>query len=105
MTRSSTATVQTPGAAAALASPGGDEGKDARIAALEAKLAELQAPALPAVVFEPITKHGAERLALSPTGTLTVAEVMAKIDAGELAEPQTNYLCCDGFYARRGRQV
>ena len=56
------------------------------------------------MVFEPITKHGAERLALSPTGTLTVAEVMAKIDAGELAEPQTNYLCRDG-YARRGRQV
>lgn len=79
------------------------EEKDARIAELEAKLAAAQAaPKLPQVVFEPKTPHGKAALAASDTAEFTVAQVMAKIDAGELREPLNNCLCSDGYYVRRG---
>jgi len=47
------------------------------------------------------TPHGAAALASSETGDMTVAEVMAAIDAGRLREPFNHYLCKDGYYARR----
>jgi len=75
------------------------EEKDARIAELEAKLAEAQR--LPQVVYEPTTPHGAAALAASDTAGMTVKQVMAAIDAGQLREPLSSYLCADGYYARR----
>lgn len=84
----------------------------AQIAALREQLAAANArvsglvaaqavPTGDAVVFEPVTPHGKVRLAESPTGRMTTAEVAAKIEAGELPEPTTSYLCRDGYLTRR----
>jgi hypothetical protein len=114
-TRSATQTVQTPGAPAAEDLPvDGEQDQAAVIAALQAQLAAQTAEterlrAAPAavlaaatsMVYEPQTPHAAEKLAMSPTARMTVAEVMAQIDAGKLAEPVNSYLCRDGYYARR----
>jgi hypothetical protein len=97
--------------------PDGDAADPAlRIAELEASLAAAQQAAieanarateaaskaaLPQVVFEPATPHGSKALAASETGHMTMAEVMAAIDAGQLDEPTNAYLCSDGYYARR----
>lgn len=75
------------------------EEKDAEIAALKAELAE--AKRLPQVVYEPKTPHGLAALASSDTAGMTVKQVMAAIDAGQLREPLNSYLCADGYYARR----
>jgi hypothetical protein len=81
--------------------------KDAQIAALKAQLAELTAASkLPQVVTEPVTPHGAIALAQSAFAGMTVAELMAGIDAGKYREPPvTSVLCADGWYARRGMSV
>lgn len=81
--------------------------KDAQIAALQAQLAEMQAQAkLPQVVYEPITPHGAQALAQSQFAGMTVAQLMAGIDAGKYREPPvTSVLCSDGWYARRGNAI
>lgn len=81
----------------------------ARLAALEAENARLRAaaeskPELPQVLYEPVTPHGAEKLAASPTAHLTVAQVMASIDEGRMKEPTTNLLCRDGWYCSRARR-
>jgi len=127
MARSSNLNIQTPGtpptaddlqeqaaneAAAADAEQkqdltGGDDvaALKAKLAALEAKNAELTADleskAKAAIVFEPQTPHGMERLAASATKDMTVAEVMKAIDDKRLTEPMTSYLCADGNYCRR----
>ena len=77
-----------------------DQDKDARIAELEAALAAQQK--LPQPVYEPVTPHGAAALKSSDMASMTVAQVMAAIDAGKLREPLASYLCADGYYARRG---
>lgn len=56
---------------------------------------------LPQAVYEPETPHGKANLAASDTATMTVAQVMAAIDAGKLKEPVNSYLCADGYYSRR----
>jgi len=53
------------------------------------------------VVYTPETPHGKERMAESPVSHLTAAQVAAMIDAGELPEPTTSYLCADGYLPRR----
>jgi hypothetical protein len=76
-----------------------------QLAALRAENARLQAqlatPAKPSVLFEPVTKHGAQALAASAFAHLTVEALMAKIDAGEAREPTTSVLCANGWYATR----
>lgn len=74
----------------------------AQLATKEAENAELKAKAaLPQVVYEPVTPHGAAAMAASAVSEMTVAQVMAEIDAGRLKEPITSYLCSNGYYARR----
>jgi hypothetical protein len=80
----------------------------AEIAALKAKLAAAEAEAASlrktedtSLVFTPVTPHGAQKLAISETAHMSVAEVMAAIADGSLSEPQNNYLCKDGYYTRR----
>lgn len=86
---------------------GGDDvaALKAQLAALQAKNAELEADlaskAKSNIVYTPDTPHGLERLATSATAGMTVAQVMAAIDAGRLDEPMTSYLCADGNYCRR----
>lgn len=128
MTRSSALKVQTPGAApkandVSATQPAQEQDGDAeqtvdltkgageleslraKLAAAEAKNAELQAnlasKAKSNIVYEPLTPHGKERLESSATRSMTVAQVQAAIDDGTLAEPITNYLCLDGHYCRR----
>lgn len=108
MPRVNTTTV-TPGAEGDKPEAGDEQGlkppvddKDARIAELEAKLAAQEAESkLPKVVYEPVTPHGAAALAASDYAGMTVAELMAMIDAGRAKEPMTSVLCADGWYARR----
>ena len=103
-TRATSQAVQVPGDSPA---QGDSQGLtvEERLAQLEAENARLkaaaEAPALPSVVYEPTTPHGAVKLAESATGDKTVAQVMALIDAGKLQEPVSNYLCKDGYYTRR----
>jgi hypothetical protein len=74
----------------------------AELAALRAENAALKAKAeLPQTVFEPETPHGKIARAASEFAHLTVAELMAKIDAGEAKEPFTSVLCADGYYTAR----
>jgi hypothetical protein len=75
----------------------------AEIAALKAAAAASDAAKLPQVVYEPQTPHGIARLAESATAHMTVAEVMAAISDKRMPEPETNYLCKDGYYVRRPR--
>lgn len=121
MGRSATQNVQTPGAVApqddaATAEQPTDQA--AVIAALQAQLkaqevenARLRAASsaadsgLPQVVYEPETPHGKEAMRTSPTAHMTVGQVQAAIDAGEMAEPVTSYLCKDGYYSRRARSA
>ena len=86
--------IQTPGAEGV--APEVD--KDAEIAALKAQLA---ASKLPQVVYEPVTPNGKRALEASAFAHLTVAQLMAEIDAGNVKEPITSMLCADGYYARR----
>jgi hypothetical protein len=83
------------------------EDKDALIAKLQAQLADHEAKdKLPQVVSEPTTPHGAIALAQSAFAGMTVAELMAGIDAGKYREPPvTSVLCSDGWYARRGNSL
>jgi len=95
--------------------PGDDEGgadssAAVQIAALQAQLAaanaqlaakEAAAAKTPQVVFEPVTPHGAQALDASQFKHLTVAQLVAKIDVGEVKEPFVSVLCADGYYARR----
>lgn len=99
--------IEVPGAA----QPGETEAPDtatldpaAELEALRAENARLRAaaqPATPSVVYTPETPHGKQAKAASPFAHLTVAELMAKIDAGEAKEPTTNVLCRDGYYTAR----
>lgn len=74
----------------------------AELAALRAENARLKAkPELSQTVFVPETPHGKVAMAASAAAHLTVAELMAKIDAGEAKEPFTSVLCADGYYAAR----
>lgn len=119
MGRSVSQAIHTPGATAAPDSAGSVDhdttatqdqdasvvGQAERIAKLEAENAKLRAVVsadakLPQVVYEPQTPHGAQRLAASATGDMTVAEVMQAIAEGRMVEPVTNYLCRDGYYCR-----
>lgn len=113
MPRAATQSVQTPGGevdppeaaasrALANAEHAEEADKDALIAKLQAQLAAKEkAEALPQVVFEPKTPNGMRALEASQFAHLTVAQLMAKIDAGEVKEPITSVLCADGYYARR----
>lgn len=104
MGRTSNQPVETPGAAAAdtAAHDGPTLTVEEQLAAAQAELAALKAKAaLPQVVYEPKTPHGAAALSASAYASMTVAELMAKIDAGEVKEPITSALCADGYYARR----
>ena len=116
-TRNPSQPVLMPGAAeqpsgqadeASKAEGGTEAGALAEIAALKAKLAAAEAEAASlrktedtSLVFTPVTPHGAQKLAISETAHMTVAEVMAAIQGGSLSEPQNNYLCKDGYYTRR----
>lgn len=128
MARSSALDIQTPGAAPSAdelsaqaaqenASSDGEQTQDltagddvealkAKLAALEVKnaelLADIESKKKSNIIYEPETPHAAERLAASATRDMTVAQVMAAIDAKRLTEPMTNYLCSDGTYCRRG---
>lgn len=126
MARSSALDIKTPGAAPSaddLAAQAAQENGDAEqtkdltvgddVEALKAQLADLQAKNAELladieskkksnIIYEPETPHAAERLAASATRDMTVAQVMAAIDAGRLSEPMTSYLCADGTYCRRG---
>jgi hypothetical protein len=82
------------------------ETPDQELARLRAENAALQAAAaerdkLPQAVYEPVTPHGQAAMDSSATAGMSVAEVMAAVDAGKLREPVTSYLCRDGYYARR----
>lgn len=104
MGRISNQPVETPGAAApdTAAHDGPTLTVEENLAAAEAELAALKAKAaLPQVVYEPTTPHGAIRLQESEYASMTVAELMARIDAGQVKEPITSALCSDGYYARR----
>jgi molybdopterin converting factor small subunit len=76
-----------------------------QLAALQARnaelLADIESKKKSNIIYEPETPHAAERLAASATSDMTVAQVMAAIDAKKLPEPMTNYLCADGTYCRR----
>lgn len=101
--------IHTPGAAHAADVPDDDlenEHEDvvAKLARLEAENAALRASTVKPVVlgvFEPVTPNGAKNLAASAYAEMTTAELMAKIDAGEVKEPITSALCKDGYYAAR----
>jgi hypothetical protein len=74
------------------------------LAASEAALAAAKAAGsskMPTTIYEPVTPHGAIARADSAVAHLTVAQVMAEIDAGRLREPVTGMLCADGYYCRR----
>ena len=92
-------TMQVPGEIAVQSPP---DAKDTRIAELEAQLAAAQAVASkPQVVFEIETPHGKLAKEASAVAHLTVDQLVAKIDAGEVIEPRTAQLCADGWYAPR----
>jgi hypothetical protein len=87
---------------------GGDDSSalKARIEALERENSLLKAATdakTPTVVVTPVTPHGRAEIAASPFWGMTSAQLMAKIDAGEIAEPphNTKHLCSDGYYVSR----
>lgn len=101
-------TVQMPGAEAtaeATAEAGDSQAvdpRDAELASLRAQLAaKEEAAKLPQVVYEPLTPKGKFALEASAFAHLSVAELIAEIDAGRCKEPITSVLCRDGYYARR----
>lgn len=50
-------------------------------------------------VFEPVTKHGAQALALSEFASMTCADVHAKLQSGEITlAGKPSVLCADGYY-------
>lgn len=77
--------------------------KDAEIALLRQRLAKAEEAAKPkaGVIYEPETPNGKKAKAASQFAHLTVAELMAEIDTGNVAEPITSVLCADGYYATR----
>lgn len=79
-----------------------------KLAATEKRNAELladaQSKANSGLVFEGENPHGKERLAASATKNMTVAEVVAAIDAGKLREPQVYFTCKDGIYCSRANR-
>lgn len=72
----------------------------AELAAANAKLAAVP-QVIDSAVYVPVTPKGALAMAASQFAHLTVAELMAKIDAGEAKEPFTSVLCRDGHYVTR----
>ena len=104
-------TIQVPGQPDAAAPEHDTEDSGAgdvasELAALRAEVARLKAgaaPALPSVVYEAPTKHGAARLAASEYADMTVAQLMAAIDSGKVRElPHSqSALCRDGYYVSR----
>jgi hypothetical protein len=100
----SRAAVLTPGAphAPSRAPDAAPLSAEAELAALKAENAALkQAASLPQVVYEPQTPKGKEARAASLFGHLTVAQLMAAIDAKDVDEPMNSVLCIDGYYVRR----
>ena len=77
----------------------------AQLAAAQAENAGLKAAAevskLPQLVYEPETPHGKLARDASEFKHLTVAQLMAEIDAGNAREPMNSVLCADGYYCRR----
>jgi hypothetical protein len=75
----------------------------AQLAVAHSQIAALKAvaPVPSLVVFEPETPHGKAAKALSPWAHVTSAELIAKIDAGEVPEPEVSVLCKDGWLCRR----
>ena len=74
----------------------------AELAAVKALNARLETKGnLGQVTYEPVTPHGAAARAMSAYNHMTVREVEAAIDRGEIREPETSYLCADGYFCRR----
>lgn len=107
MSRSATQPAQVPGAATQPAQADQPQGaatdpQAARIAELEAQLAAAKAPGVhQGETVAPNNPKGREKLAASATASMTVAQVVAAIDAGDMDEPFNSYLCIDGYYSRR----
>lgn len=116
MPRPEDQTVQVPGApqpdtAAADQAPTADASASespelaalrAQLAAKDAEIAALQAAApkvTDGVVYEPVTRHGAQALAESEFRSLTTSQVHEKLKAGEITlGGKPSVLCADGYY-------
>ena len=103
MPRPNTKDVQMPGATSDTAFDQTAEDKPAEspadeIARLKAELAAAQAVPASKILFEPVTPHGAEKMAASQFLHLTSAQMDAKVRSGELTMTEPHVLCADGYY-------
>ena len=102
MPRPNTKDVQMPGATSDTAvgpvAYTHSESPEDEIARLKAELAAAKAVPASKILFEPVTPHGAEKMAASQFLHLTSAQMDAKVRSGELTMTEPHVLCADGYY-------